>query len=71
MRKSSCLTIEDDGKGFVLKASPTDKNPLPAINGLENMRTRTRLLNGDFTITSKPRKGTRVRVSVNLSDNLH
>ncbi len=62
------LTIEDDGKGFVVKALPTDKKPLPVINGLENMRTRTRLLNGDFTITSKPQKGTRVRVSVNLSD---
>lgn len=65
------LTIEDDGKGFTIKAPPADKKTLPASNGLENMRTRTRLLNGDFTISSKPKKGTKVLVSINLSDSPH
>lgn len=64
------LTIEDDGKGFVLKASPADTKRLSMTNGLENMRTRTRLLNGDFSISSKLKKGTKIRVSVNLFDNL-
>ncbi|MCX6213110.1 ATP-binding protein [Spirosoma sp.] len=63
------LAIEDDGKGFVMKTSPKDDKLLPSINGLQNMRTRTRLLNGEFSITSKPKKGTKVRVRVNLSDN--
>ena len=65
------LTIDDDGKGFVMKTVPTDEKPLRAINGLNNMHTRTRLLNGVLAITSKPKKGTKVRVSVNLSDNLN
>jgi signal transduction histidine kinase len=65
------LTIEDDGKGFVLKAVPTDEKTLPTNNGLENIRTRTRLLNGNFSITTKPKKGTKIRVSVNLADNLN
>ncbi|SOD96721.1 ATP-binding protein [Spirosoma fluviale] len=63
------LAIEDDGKGFAMQPSPKDDNALPVINGLQNMRTRTRLLNGEFSITSKLKKGTKVRVSVNLSDN--
>ncbi|HEX9958831.1 MAG TPA: sensor histidine kinase, partial [Fibrella sp.] len=63
------LAIEDDGKGFAVTPSAGPDERLPVINGLENMRTRTRLLNGDFTITSKPKKGTKVRVCVNLSDN--
>ncbi|MVM29814.1 histidine kinase [Spirosoma sp. HMF4905] len=65
------LSIEDDGKGFALKPEPASEKALPSNNGLENMRTRTRLLNGDFVITSKPKKGTKIRVSVNLSDNLN
>ncbi|QMW02075.1 ATP-binding protein [Spirosoma foliorum] len=64
------LTIDDDGKGFVLNASPTDDKRRSTTNGLENMRTRTRLLNGDFSISSKLKKGTKIRVSVNLSENL-
>lgn len=61
------LAVEDDGKGFTLKKSRNGK-PLSNVNGLENMRTRTRLMNGEFTITSKPQKGTRVSVSLTLSD---
>ncbi|MFD2932331.1 ATP-binding protein [Spirosoma flavum] len=62
------LSIEDDGKGFVMNPSPTNEKPLSVVNGLDNMRTRTRLLNGELTITSKLKKGTKVRVSVSLSD---
>jgi signal transduction histidine kinase len=65
------LSIEDDGKGFVVKAPFKDEKSLPSMNGLQNMHTRSRLLNGEFRITSKPKKGTKVRVSVNLSDNLN
>ncbi|QDK83566.1 histidine kinase [Spirosoma sp. KCTC 42546] len=65
------LSVEDDGKGFVMKAYTADEKVLPTINGLDNMRTRTRLLNGELTITTKPKRGTKVRVSVNLVDNLN
>ncbi|GAB3733695.1 ATP-binding protein [Spirosoma lituiforme] len=65
------LTIDDDGKGFVMKTVSTDENSLRVVNGLNNMRTRTRLLDGVLTITSKPKKGTKVRVSVDLSGNLN
>ncbi|MFD1143103.1 ATP-binding protein [Larkinella insperata] len=56
------LTVEDDGKGFTQKAGPKkDRPPLPT-NGLRNMHTRARLLNGELTITSKRKKGTNVTV---------
>ncbi|RAJ99929.1 histidine kinase/DNA gyrase B/HSP90-like ATPase [Larkinella arboricola] len=59
---SPTLTVEDDGKGFVQKAAP-EKDGLPQpTHGLENMRTRARLLNGELTIASKRKKGTKVTV---------
>jgi signal transduction histidine kinase len=60
------LSVEDNGKGFSTKALPKKENASLIVNGLENMKTRARLLNGEFTITSKPKKGTTVKVSVNL-----
>ena len=66
--KKLILAVEDNGKGFSSKASPANGKPFPIVNGLDNMRTRSRLLNGELTIISKPRKGTAVTVSVNLSD---
>ena len=63
------LCVDDDGKGFVVKVPATVGKPFAGSNGLENMRTRTRLLNGEFSITSKSKKGTKVSVSVYLSDN--
>ncbi|GAB4015593.1 ATP-binding protein [Spirosoma koreense] len=62
------LVIEDDGKGFTLKTGAKSGEPLPATNGLENMRTRARLLDGELTIRSKLKKGTMVKVTINLSD---
>ncbi|WP_345269875.1 ATP-binding protein [Nibrella viscosa] len=62
------LAVEDDGRGFTIRKSRNGK-PLTNVNGLENMRTRTQLMNGDFTITSKPKKGTQVSVVLALSDN--
>ncbi|WP_420149366.1 ATP-binding protein [Spirosoma sp.] len=62
------LAVEDDGKGFSMKALPKKENDSLIVNGLDNMQTRARLLNGDLTITSRANKGTTVKVSVNLSD---
>ncbi|MGA0560277.1 ATP-binding protein [Larkinella sp. VNQ87] len=56
------LTIDDDGKGFQVKAVTRADRGIPTINGLENMHTRARLLNGELKITSKPKKGTNVTV---------
>lgn len=63
------LLIDDDGRGFTRKPSPTNQQIVPATNGLDNMRTRARLLNGELTITSKLKKGTRVEVCVPLPHN--
>lgn len=63
------LAVEDNGKGFTVKRSPNNEAPLPIVSGLDNMRTRARLLNGELTITTKPKKGTTVKVSIQLSDN--
>ena len=63
------LSVDDDGKGFSLKTTHQNQNPLPVVSGLDNMRTRARLLNGRLTIRSKLTKGTTVQVRVQLSDN--
>ena len=65
------LSVEDDGKGFALKSDRQQEKPVRIVNGLDNMRTRSKLLNGEFTIRSKPRKGTLVQVSIDLSANTH
>lgn len=65
------LSVEDDGKGFARKADRRKEKPVLIVNGLDNMRTRSKLLNGDFTIRSKPKKGTLVQVSINLSAYTH
>ncbi len=61
------LSVEDDGKGFALKTDRQKENPVLIVNGLDNMRTRSKLLKGDFIIKSRPQKGTLVQVSINLS----
>jgi signal transduction histidine kinase len=65
-RNKVVLSVEDHGKGFTLKSTRQKEGPSPIVNGLENMRTRARLLNGSLTIKSKPKKGTTVQVSINL-----
>lgn len=60
------LSVEDNGRGFPMTASDKWDKPSLSANGLVNMRTRARLLNGELTITSKPKKGTTVHVSFNL-----
>ncbi|RCR65586.1 ATP-binding protein [Larkinella punicea] len=58
------LAVEDNGKGFSVKSTPKYEKGIQPINGLENMRTRARLMNGDLTITSKLKKGTKVTVTL-------
>ena len=68
-RRKLVLSVEDNGKGFTLKPARKKEAAATVVYGLDNMRTRARLLNGDFTIKSKPKKGTTVQVSVHLSNN--
>jgi len=64
--ESVCLTIVDDGIGFSLD------NPIrrPGL-GLISMHERMHLINGDFTIRSKPNGGTRIEAIAPLHETLY
>jgi signal transduction histidine kinase len=53
------LQVTDNGKGFIF-----DPVCFAQRNGLQNMRERTQLLQGEFTINSEPGKGTTIFVSI-------
>ena len=59
-RENIFLSISDDGHGF----SPETASP---GNGLNNMRERTRLLNGSFAVSSQPGTGTTIEIQIPLS----
>jgi len=61
------LTVEDDGKGFSPKAVEKRPGKLGA-GGLENMRTRARLLQGELNLRSARRKGTRIEVNLRITE---
>jgi signal transduction histidine kinase len=54
------LTVEDDGKGFDLKA-----NENPAGAGLANIKARAEYLNGTIDIVSAKGEGTSVNIEGN------
>jgi PAS domain S-box-containing protein len=58
------LTITDDGAGFDLTAIKGQGGL-----GLVSMRERARLANGELTVDTKPRHGTRVKLALRLSGN--
>jgi signal transduction histidine kinase len=53
------LEVNDNGKGFIF-----DPVSFAQRNGLQNMRERTHLLQGEFTINSQPGNGTTIKVSI-------
>jgi signal transduction histidine kinase len=53
------LEVSDNGKGFIF-----DPVSFAQRNGLQNMRERTQLLQGEFIINSKPGSGTTIKVSI-------
>ena len=58
------LTIEDNGCGFdVFQAARKTSG-----NGLRNMQNRTQTLNGEFEIESTGGKGTRIVLSLPVSN---
>lgn len=60
------LEIEDDGKGFLIRNLKKNGELFPNQNGIENIRTRTQLLNGEIEIVSKVDNGTRLAIRVEL-----
>ena len=53
------LEVSDNGKGFIF-----DPVSFAQRNGLQNMRERTQLLDGEFTMNSQPGIGTIIKVSI-------
>ena len=53
------LEVSDNGKGFIF-----DPVCFAQRNGLQNMRERTQLLQGEFNINSEPGIGTTLKVSI-------
>jgi signal transduction histidine kinase len=52
------LTLQDDGKGF-------DVNKITSTGiGLSNMKKRTEIIGGTFTLESKPNKGTKLSIEI-------
>ena len=58
------LQIQDDGKGFLICNLKSKQGSALSQNGIENMRTRAKLMSGDLEITSDPLKGTLLKISV-------
>ncbi len=56
------VEIKDDGQGFSCSGQGSDDCGI----GLMNMRERTEILSGDFSVRSKPGSGTRVRAGLML-----
>lgn len=57
------LQVEDKGAGFDVETALTARNS----SGLSGMRERAELLGGEFTLESKPGKGTRLTVELPLT----
>ncbi|MCF2491022.1 ATP-binding protein [Dyadobacter sp. CY347] len=60
------LEISDDGKGFLISNLKSEEGIFLTRNGMENIRTRTQLLNGNMEIVSKMDSGTKLIVRVEL-----
>jgi signal transduction histidine kinase len=58
------LQIKDDGKGFLICNLKNKQGSVLSQNGIENMRTRAKLMAGDLEITSDPLTGTSLKITV-------
>lgn len=58
------LEIEDDGKGFAWPMEKDSKVGHPLGIGIVNMQHRTELINGIFSIETKPGKGTKIILKI-------
>lgn len=62
-------TVRDEGPGFDTNAVTSNYSERGSL-GMVNMRDRARLIDGKFSLESTPGRGTRVSVSVPLTDRL-
>jgi signal transduction histidine kinase len=69
-RQHVILTVEDNGSGFTEPATENEQLPIPSTKGLDNIRTRVRLLNGEVRISSTLKKGTKIWAKLPLTDPL-
>ncbi|MCE6988010.1 ATP-binding protein [Dyadobacter sp. CY323] len=60
------LEVNDDGKGFDLNNLKPDQEFAYNHNGMENIRTRAQLMNGEMEIISEINSGTRLIVKVDF-----
>ncbi|MEO6285907.1 MAG: ATP-binding protein [Dyadobacter sp.] len=60
------LEITDDGKGFLISNLKSEEGFSLNRNGMENIRTRSQLLNGKMEIVSKVDSGTKLSITVDL-----
>lgn len=60
------LYIYDDGKGFNVEDLKVKNDDMSSGFGLISMRERIDLLNGQFEISSKPGRGTRINITIPL-----
>jgi len=60
------LEIKDDGKGFLIRNLKNNQGPFLTQNGIENIRTRTALLNGEMNIESELEGGTRIIIKIEI-----
>jgi signal transduction histidine kinase len=64
--KQVMLEVNDDGKGFHLSDLKHDREFAYSHNGMENIRTRAQLMNGEMEIISEINSGTRLIVKVDF-----
>jgi signal transduction histidine kinase len=57
------LTVKDNGMGFDFSKTMKEQKARKGF-GLFNIKERVKLLNGDFSINSEPKKGTRLEVRI-------
>ncbi|MFN8353893.1 MAG: histidine kinase [Spirosomataceae bacterium] len=62
------LKIQDDGKGFSLRKIQAQPKQELSGNGLNNIRTRARLLGGECKILAKHGKGTQISVKLPVTE---
>lgn len=64
------LVVSDDGIGFNIEELKKRNNTITSGFGLINMKERVELLNGSFNITSSSRTGTKISLSIPLSEGI-
>jgi len=60
------LEVHDDGKGFVIDDLKSRQVSFLENNGIENIRTRTELMNGELKIESRLDGGTRLEINIDI-----